>query len=231
MWSVVSLDLWLAHGPGLAYDAIRQRTQVCRGPASCIARTSMAQESALPVQQQVSAGGVVYRRVPMASSLRLPESGPAASASSQDTSQIRSLAAAEHDPQGHAPSEQGRIEVALIRVGRYHRWQLPKGTVEASETNEQAALREVREETGLHAELVAPLETIEYWYRAKEPSGWVRFHKQVTFYLMRFINGNVSDHDHEVHEARWVEIHQAIRQLSFENERRLVVRACTLLEC
>lgn len=202
----------------------------------------MKQDEALPIQQQVSAGGVVYRRVlePAAPSVLTPEgeSMPLRSVPPSmpplSLEPIRSMPGAEGVPsrqvmQEPFASSAQRLEIALIRVGRYHRWQLPKGTVEPEESLEQTALREVREETGLQATLVAPLDTIEYWYRAYEPTGWVRFHKFVTFYLMQFQAGDVADHDHEVHEARWVEIHQAIRQLSFDNERRLVIRALHLL--
>ena len=118
-----------------------------------------------------------------------------------------------------------RIEVALISVGIEPRWQLPKGTVERDEAPETAALREVHEEAGVVAEMVAPLETIEYWYYANRRGERVRYHKFVHFFLLRYTTGDVSDHDHEVHEARWFEIDDAIHKLAFENERTVVIKA------
>ncbi len=115
-----------------------------------------------------------------------------------------------------------QIEVALILVGPKLRWQLPKGTVNPGEEIEQAALREVREETGIAAELLHLIERIEYWFYASREGQRVRFHKYVYFYLMRFCSGNVDDHDHEVEEARWVEINQAITILAFESEKAIV---------
>jgi 8-oxo-dGTP pyrophosphatase MutT (NUDIX family) len=110
-------------------------------------------------------------------------------------------------------------------VGERRRWQLPKGTVDPGETPETAALREVREEAGVEAELLEPLDRVEYWYYATEAEGRVRFHKLVHFYLMAYRAGDVRDHDHEVHEARWVPIEEAITLLAFENERKVVERA------
>jgi 8-oxo-dGTP pyrophosphatase MutT (NUDIX family) len=115
-----------------------------------------------------------------------------------------------------------QTDVALILVGPKLRWQLPKGTVNTNEKIEQAALREVREETGLQAELLNLLERIEYWFYATQDGQRVRFHKFVHFFLMRFISGNVSDHDQEVEEARWVEINEAIDLLAFESEKKMV---------
>ena len=118
--------------------------------------------------------------------------------------------------------EGDRVEVVLILVGPKNRWQLPKGTINPGEQIEEAALREVREETGIEAELLDLIERIEYWFYASRNGRLVRFHKFVYFFLMRFITGNVSDHDHEVEEARWVEINQAIDMLSFESEKEMV---------
>ncbi len=118
-----------------------------------------------------------------------------------------------------------RTEVALISVGEKNRWQLPKGLVGRNEPPEDAALREAREETGLDAELVAPVEKIEYWYVSSERGARVRYHKFVHFYLMRYTSGDTADHDHEVNEARWIEIGEAIRMLAFKGERAVLERA------
>jgi 8-oxo-dGTP pyrophosphatase MutT (NUDIX family) len=118
-----------------------------------------------------------------------------------------------------------KTEVSLISVGERCRWQLPKGLVGRRETPEEAALREVREETGLTCVLVAPLETIEYWYYSKGAGARVRFHKYVHFFLMRYERGDVREHDDEVNEARWVELEEAVRSLAFESERKVLERA------
>lgn len=121
--------------------------------------------------------------------------------------------------------DNGQIVIALILVGPRARWQLPKGTVDQDESNEDAALREVREEAGIEAELLAPLDRIEYWFYASRSGQKVRFHKYVYFYLMRYCSGDVADHDHEVEEARWVEINHAIEMLAFESEKEMVRKA------
>jgi 8-oxo-dGTP diphosphatase len=120
---------------------------------------------------------------------------------------------------------EGGVEVALIAVGESHRWQLPKGTIEPDEPPEVAAMREVREEAGVETHLVEPIDEIEYWYVGDSRGRRVRFHKKVHFYLMRYVAGNVADHDHEVREARWFEIDEAIERLAFKNERSVVEAA------
>ena len=139
--------------------------------------------SAFETKEQVSAGGVVYRR------------------------------------------RGGRVEVALISVGEQSRWQLPKGLVGRGESPGEAALREVREETGLDCEIISPLETVEYWYFSKGGARRVRFHKFVHFYLMRYASGDVSGHDDEVNEARWMELGEAEAMLAFKSEKKALAEA------
>jgi 8-oxo-dGTP diphosphatase len=120
--------------------------------------------------------------------------------------------------------------VALICVGTERRWQLPKGIVEPGESPEAAAIREVHEEAGIETSLVAPLETVEYWYVGTQHGGErVRYHKFVHFFLLAYERGDVRDHDAEVEDARWVTIEEAIGLLAFKSEQRVMREALALL--
>lgn len=98
---------------------------------------------------------------------------------------------------------------------------LPKGHVDPGETPEQTAAREVREETGVDAELLEPLGEIRYFYQR---SG-VRIFKRVSFFLFAYRGGSVEDHDDEVEEARWMGLEEAATALSYDGERSMVARA------
>lgn len=124
-----------------------------------------------------------------------------------------------------------RIEVALISVGEEPRWQLPKGLVGRNEAPEETALREVREETGLETTMLGTLDTIEYWYYATTRGGKrIRYHKFVHYYLLRYTSGDTADHDHEVNEARWFDMNEAVERLAFKNEKKVVRQAQKAIE-
>ena len=116
-------------------------------------------------------------------------------------------------------------EMVIVSVKPKMRWQLPKGIVDPGETPEITAVREVREEAGIETELLSLIETIEYWYRATRYGKPVRYHKFVHFYLLQYRSGEVSDHDHEIEEARWVRFEEAIEMLAFEGERKVTQKA------
>jgi 8-oxo-dGTP diphosphatase len=118
-------------------------------------------------------------------------------------------------------SREGQPHVALIATRNRTRWGLPKGAMTAGETSEAAALREVREETGLEARIVKLLDTIEYSFRA----GDTLIQKRVDFYLMDYIGGELEPQLTEVDDVEWVELSSAIRRASFESERKLLEMA------
>jgi 8-oxo-dGTP pyrophosphatase MutT (NUDIX family) len=103
---------------------------------------------------------------------------------------------------------------------------LPKGHLDPGETPQQAATREVREETGLSAELVKDLGEVRYWYRRDGRS----VPKSVAFFLFRYVSGDTADHDDEVEEARWMDLREAPAALSYEGEREVARRALAALE-
>ncbi|HTU30411.1 MAG TPA: NUDIX domain-containing protein [Solirubrobacteraceae bacterium] len=98
---------------------------------------------------------------------------------------------------------------------------LPKGHPDGDETPEQAATREVAEETGVVASLVEELGDVEYDYER----GGRRIHKVVRFFLFDYRSGDLADHDHEIEEARWMALAEAARELTFPGEREILQRA------
>ena len=106
-------------------------------------------------------------------------------------------------------------------------WCLPKGHLEPGESPEAAAVREVREETGLYGEILEPLGRIAY--RFTEPGNPTLYDKTVFFFLMRAVGGSVDGHDDEALEARWMAFAEAHRLASYANERKLLAKAETLL--
>jgi len=104
-------------------------------------------------------------------------------------------------------------------------WGLAKGGIEHGETKEQAAIREVREETGMTAEIEADLGDTKYMYVWDD----IRIRKTVHFFLMRHTGGNVDDRDDEMEEIRWFPLERAIKRAAYRGERDMLVKASELL--
>jgi ADP-ribose pyrophosphatase YjhB (NUDIX family) len=115
----------------------------------------------------------------------------------------------------------------IARTDRHGRllWSLPKGHIEDGETAEQAAVREVEEETGISGAILGQLGTIDFWFVAEGR----RIHKTVQHYLMRAVGGELSDADVEVTEVAWVPLPEIAAQLAYPDERGLVDTAGRLL--
>jgi 8-oxo-dGTP pyrophosphatase MutT (NUDIX family) len=126
----------------------------------------------------------------------------------------------------------GRAYSAVIsrrnRVGKLE-WCLPKGHLEPGETPSQAATREIAEETGIRAQVLRHLGSIDYWFAGDV----TRVHKVVHHYLLSATGGYLThelDPDGEVVEAQWVPLADLRERLAYPNERRLVLLAQSLLE-
>ena len=121
----------------------------------------------------------------------------------------------------------GRPEVA---IGEQRDWRtgaqrvrLPKGHLDAGESPEQAALREVSEEMGLTARVLSGLGEASYAYEHGEPPE--RVEKRVHYFLMEHVSGEPHARDGEMQRVYWCPIEEAARRLSFDNERRAVEEA------
>ncbi len=84
----------------------------------------------------------------------------------------------------------------------------------------------MREEAGVETEVVGSLGEVRYWYQRSGK----RIAKVVEFFLLRYVSGDVKDHDHEVEQARWVPAAEAVRTLTYAGERDMVREALTRLE-
>jgi 8-oxo-dGTP pyrophosphatase MutT (NUDIX family) len=121
------------------------------------------------------------------------------------------------------------IEICLIATRGATRWQLPKGKREPGETLEVTAAREVAEETGLVGVVGPRLDKLDLWFTSNTAGQVLRHHKLVYFYLLAYSHGSTRNHDHEVDDARWFAVDEAMARLTFPSERRVVARALALI--
>jgi ADP-ribose pyrophosphatase YjhB (NUDIX family) len=113
----------------------------------------------------------------------------------------------------------GRIDLK-DPSGKRILWSLPKGHIEAGETPEQAALREVAEETGIESAIERSLGVIDFWFMA----GGKRIHKTVHHYLFRETGGNLAPQESEVDEVGWFPLSEIVERLAYPDEKKLIAR-------
>jgi 8-oxo-dGTP pyrophosphatase MutT (NUDIX family) len=112
---------------------------------------------------------------------------------------------------------EGAVRLALVHRPKYDDWTLPKGKLHDGESHEQAALREVEEQTGYRCRLDGEVGSVEYLDRYGRP-------KIVRYWAMTPVSGTFRP-VHEVDELRWVSVPDAISMLTYEHDRNLLVGA------
>ena len=104
-------------------------------------------------------------------------------------------------------------------------WSLPKGHIEPGETPEQAAIREVKEETGIESEIDKSLGVIDFWFMASGK----RIHKTVHHFLFKEVGGQIAPQVSEVDDVRWFPLDEIVSKLAYPDEKKLIARSKELL--
>lgn len=118
-------------------------------------------------------------------------------------------------------------EFVAVQRARHGDWSLPKGHIEKGESKEEAALREVKEETGIEARIVGDLREVVYFYK-RPKQGLTR--KSVYYYLMEALTYDLGGPNWEVFESRWVPMSEAGDLLSYANDKQTVQQALKALD-
>jgi len=108
--------------------------------------------------------------------------------------------------------------ILLAQHSGHHGWIFPKGHIgdkKKGELKEDAALREVREETGVVGKIIQQLTPVSYWY-VREGE---KIKKTVTYFLMMYLSGDISDHDHETENVEWLVVDEVIKRLTYKSDK------------
>jgi ADP-ribose pyrophosphatase YjhB (NUDIX family) len=105
-------------------------------------------------------------------------------------------------------------------------WSLPKGHLEEGETPQQAAIREVHEETGIMSEIHRELGVIDFWFMASGK----RIHKTVHHFLFKEVGGKLQPQVTEVDDVQWFPLDEIIPLLAYPDEKKLIAKSGDLTE-
>ena len=130
-----------------------------------------------------------------------------------------------YDADAAAVVVNSKNEFLLMFKRSYEYWEFPKGHMEGQEDELTTMDREVKEETGLDGKIIEKIDHIEYFYSHKDPDVTHRIFKIVYFFLMEHTGGDVSEHDKEVDDCRWVPIDEAIGKIEYKDERDILKKA------
>src|SRR5882724_3725146 len=117
-----------------------------------------------------------------------------------------------------------RTFILVSQHSGHHGWVFPKGHIadkKKNETKEEAALREVQEETGVVREIIQPLPPITYWFIHEKE----KIKKTVYYFLMQYVQGKITDHDHEMEKVEWLPIEEVAERLTYPSDKQIWEKA------
>jgi len=119
------------------------------------------------------------------------------------------------------------IEVVLIAIKNRNIWTLPKGLIDKGENSEDAAVREIFEETGLSGTIIELIGEKSFWFYIKSDN--IKCKKTVVYYLLKYTGGDIANHCWEVDEAKWFPIDAAVTKASYKSDKEIIQKAKELL--
>ncbi len=126
---------------------------------------------------------------------------------------------------------QGKKEIKILvaQHSQHHGWVFPKGLIgdhAPGEAKEETAIREVKEETGIEGEIEKELTPVEYWYSWEGE----KRKKTVYYYIMKFVGGNVNEHDHEMENIEWIDFDRVESKLTYPSDKKVWKEARELIK-
>lgn len=122
----------------------------------------------------------------------------------------------------------GQTLILLCQHAQHHGWVFPKGIIGDSikdEVKEDAAIREVEEETGIIAKILKSLNPVGYWYVRDGQ----KIKKTVYYFLMEFVKGDITEHDDEMEQVEWLEMDQVENRLTYPSDKKVWAEAKKLI--
>lgn len=127
-------------------------------------------------------------------------------------------------------------EVLVCQHSQHHGWVFPKGLIgdkKESESKEETAIREVKEETGIDGKIIKLLTPVTYWFVFEgDPttgSGQEKVRKTVYYFLMEYVGGDITKHDHEMEAVDWLPKEEVEERLTYKSDQKVWKEALRIL--